>query len=170
MEATCTVSFGQRHFGTVDLGHKKRNEALIRLADRLERHPGGTLPNKLFEPKDYKAMCRLVNRPETTHARVLESHFKQTRQCIAGIVGTVLVIHDTTELDYSGLHSVADLGPIGNGHGRGYLCHNSLAIDPQHRHVLGLAHQILHCRVPTPPHEGAKDKRERASRESRLWS
>lgn len=167
---TSTPSFGQQHFGTVDLGHKKRNECLIRLADRLERHPGGTLPEKLSAPKDYKAMCRLVNRPETTHARVLQPHFEQTRRRMAAVANTVLVIHDTTDLDFSGLHSVADLGPIGNGHGRGYLCHNSLAIDPRRREVLGLAHQIVHTRVGTPAHEGVKAKRERASRESRLWS
>ena len=34
--------------------------------------------------------------------------------------GTVLGIHDTTELDYSGL-SIPQLGQIGNGSGRGYL-------------------------------------------------
>jgi hypothetical protein len=72
-------------------------------------------------------------------------------------------------LDYSGL-SIAELGPIGNGHGRGYLCHNTLAVEPQRREVLGLAHQILHRRVPEPPKEGVKAKRARHSRESRLWS
>jgi hypothetical protein len=171
METTCppALNFGQQHFGTVDLGHKKRNECLIRLADRLHRHPGGTLPDKLSSPKDYKAMCRLVNRPEATHARILEPHYQQTRQRMAAVAGTVLILHDTTTLDYSGLKSVTDLGPIGEGHGRGYLCHNSLVIDPQRREVLGLIHQTLHRREPTPK-EGVKAKRERANRESRLWS
>lgn len=163
-------SFGQQHFGTIDLGHKRRNACLIRLADRLVRHPGGTLPDKLAAPKDYKAFVRLVNRPEAEHARILQPHYDQTRQRIVATHGTVLTIHDTTELDYSGLHSIPDLGPIGNGHGRGFLCHNSLAIDPQRREVLGLVHQILHRREPTPPHEGVKAKRERPGRESRLWS
>jgi len=167
---TASLSFGQQHFGTVCLGHKKRNECLVRIADCLHRHPGGTLPDKLAAPKDYKALMRLVNRPEVTAERVLEPHYAQTRQRMDQPGSTVLVVHDTTELDYSGLHSVTDLGPIGNGHGRGYLCHNSLAIQPDTREVLGLVHQIVRRRVPAPPKEGVKAKRERPSRESRLWS
>jgi len=58
----------------------------------------------------------------------------------------VLVIHDTTELDYSGRNTL-HLGPIGNGGGRGWECHNSLAVDPNTRAVIGLANQILHRRV-----------------------
>jgi hypothetical protein len=50
------------------------------------------------------------------------------------------------------------------------LCHNSLAVDPQRREVIGLVGQILHTRVPAPPGEGVQAKRERASRESRLWT
>jgi hypothetical protein len=165
-----SLSFGEQHFGSVDLGHKTRNACLIRVANRLVRHPGGTLPDKLSAPKDYKALGRLVNRPEAEHARILQPHFDQTRRRIAATVGTVLDIHDTTELDYSGLKSIQDLGPIGNGHNRGFLCHNSLAVDPGRREVLGLVHQILHRRVPVPPKEGVKDKRERKTRESRLWT
>jgi hypothetical protein len=43
--------------------------------------------------------------------------------------GVVLVIHDTTELDFSGLSSMTDFGPIGNGGCRGLLCHNLLVVD-----------------------------------------
>jgi hypothetical protein len=162
--------FAQDNFGTVQLGHRARNQALLRLAEGLCRHPGGTLPNKLACPADYQSMCRLVNRPEVTHARVLAPHFQRTHQRMLATPGVVLVLHDTTELDYSGLDSITDLGPIGNGHGRGYLCHNSLAVALEQREVLGLAHQIVHARAPVPPHEGTAAKRARQSRESRLWS
>lgn len=36
--------------------------------------------------------------------------------------------------------------------------------------MIGLVGQILHTRVPAPPGEGVQAKRERASRESRLWT
>lgn len=80
--------------------------------------------------------------------------------------GVVLVLHDTTVLDYSGLNSVK-LAKVGNGHGRGYLCHNSLAVDPQRREVFGLVSQILHQRVSRGKKEPVARKRGRASR---LWS
>jgi hypothetical protein len=82
-----------------------------------------------------------------------------------------LLIHDQTVLDYSSLTSLAgDLGPVGNGHGRGYLCHNSLAVDPQRRQVLGLANQILHRCDKVPKNESLAAKRMREGRESRLWT
>jgi hypothetical protein len=167
--ATFETSFGQAHFGGCDLGHQQRNRCLVKVADAIHRHPGGTLPHKLHAPKDYKAMVRLMNRPEATHAAVLAGHCGRTRDRMRQAAGPVLVLHDTTELDYSGLRSIADLGSIGGNLGRGYLCHNSLAFDWTERRVLGLAHQILHERKLVGRKEGVKRKRERQDRESRLW-
>jgi hypothetical protein len=166
---TTVASFGELHFGEAALGHRRRTKCLVRIADRIYRHPGGTLPAKLHDPKDYKAMDRLMNRPETTHAAVLQPHCTHTRQQLQQVSGVALVLHDTTELDYSGLRSITDLGPIGGGYNRGYLCHNSLAFDPQQHEVLGLVNQILHRRRPVGRKERVKAKRDRRDRESRLW-
>src|ERR1044071_4997716 len=141
---TSARSFGETHFATVQLGHQARNRCLVKVADLIHRHPGGTLPHKLHEPKDYKAMDRLMNRPEVTHASVLQAHWQRTLELMRQGEGPVLILHDTTELDYTGLNWIGDLGSIGGDLGRGYLCHNSLAFDPVGRRVLGLAHQILH--------------------------
>ena len=164
-----TTQFGARHFGGAQLGHKKRTACLVKIADLIYRHPGGTLPHKLHAPKDYKAMDRLMNRAEVTHASVLQPHRAHTWERMTQQDGPVMVLHDTTELDYSGLKSIADLGSIGNGGGRGFLCHNSLAFDPQQHEVLGVANQILHRRVRVGRKESVRAKRERADRESRLW-
>ena len=163
------ASFGERHFGTACLGQQRRTQCLVRIANQIYRHPGGTLPAKLQQPKDYKAMDRLMNRPEVTHTSVLAPHTEQTRHQMHQTPNVVLVLHDTTELDYSGLHSITDLGPIGGGLNRGYLCHNSLAFDPQRHVILGLAHQILHRRRHVGRKEKVRAKRERLDRESRLW-
>jgi hypothetical protein len=157
------------YFGTVDLGHQSRNRCFERVARQIARHPGGTLPDKLNDPNDYIAMDRLMNRPETTHASVLTPHRQRTAAKMHACPGVVLIVHDTTVLDYSGKKSLA-LAAVGNGHGSGYLCHNSLAVDAERREVLGLVSQILHQRVKAPRNEGVKQKRERRTRESRLWS
>jgi hypothetical protein len=167
---TARTTFGEAQFGAARLGHQRRTRCPVRVADAIYRHPGGTLPAKLHAPKDYKAMDRLMHRPEVTHAAVLEPHRQRTRARMQQTPGAVLVLHDTTELDYSGLRSIADLGPIGGGLNRGFLCHNSLAFDPQRHEVLGLANQVLHRRRHVGRHEGVRAKRERADRESRLWN
>ena len=84
--------------------------------------------------------------------------------------GVVLILHDDTVLDYSGLETLADdLGQIGEGHGRGYYCHNSLAVVAETRQVLGLAAQSLHRRRKASPGEKRKQRRQRPDRESLLW-
>lgn len=161
--------FVANYFHDVDLGHRSRNRCFERVAQQLSRHPGGTLPDKLSNPADYAAMDRLMNRAETTHSSVLAAHVRQTLQKMEAHDGVALLLHDTTTLDYSGRKSLG-LSALGNGHGSGYLCHNSLAVDPQRREVFGLVSQILHQRVAVGKKEGVQKKRERKTRESRLWS
>ena len=67
--------------------------------------------------------------------------------------GKVLVLHDTTELDFTGHKSLRDTGQIGNGSRRGWLCLHALVVSPQTREVLGLAGQILEARSTVPKGE-----------------
>ena len=141
---TLTESFGQTHFGTAQPGRLAGAPTAWSTSPTASTAtPARTLPHKLHDPAAYKAMDRLVNRPEATHAAVLEPAPPSTPwPAWASPTLVVLVLHDTTELDYSGLRSISDLGPIGGGLNRGYLCHNSLAVDGQRHEVVGLANQI----------------------------
>ena len=165
------ATFGRWNFGAVDLGDQRRTDRLVRLVDALCRHPGGTLPDKLNQPADLRAFYRLMHRPEVTHAVLMRSHADATRASIAALgTGVVLIVHDATELDYTTKTTVREhLGQIGQGTHRGYICHNSLAIRADTGAVLGLTAQILHHRADVPKKETLKHKRERDSRESRLW-
>jgi hypothetical protein len=162
-------SFGEIHFEAAELGNKARTRRLVMLADSLARHPGGTLPQKIKDPAALRAGYRLMQRPEVTHASVLAAHQAETNRVVKEHQGPLLAISDATELDYSGLDSLEELGQIGNGGRRGYICHNVLIVDPKVRQALGLANQILHTRVKTPPGETRAQARSRESRESRLW-
>ena len=164
-----TRGFVPAYFGAVDLGHKSRNECFTRVAQQISRHPGGSLPDKMATPAGYAAMDRLMNRPEVTHAQVMAAHRARTLAKMTASPGVVLILHDTTVLDYSKRTSLG-LAKVGNGQGSGYLCHNSLAVDPASREVYGLVSQILHQRVAVGRRESVAAKRQRASRESRLWS
>lgn len=167
---TAAGSFGVRQFGRADLGDQRLNRRLVQLADEVTGHPGGTLPDKLRQPKDLKAFYRLMNHERVTPEKVLAPHRVETLERMHQHDGVVLVLHDTTTLDYSTLTSLAeDLGQIGEGHGRGYLCHNSLAVAADSREVLGLVNQILFHRDHVPPHETKKQRQQRETRESRLW-
>jgi hypothetical protein len=165
-------SFGERNFGSVDLGHKRRTRRLVHVVDTMCRHPGGTLPDKLSQPKNLRAFYRLMNRDEVTHPILLASHADETRRRVAvvGPTAAVLILHDATELDYTTLKALQEhLGQIGQGTRRGYICHNSLAVRADTGETLGLTSQILHHRAVVPKGETTKQSRERGNRESRLW-
>lgn len=162
-------SFGEIHFGGAKLGNKSRTRRLVKIADAICRHPGGSLPDRFKDPAALQATYRLMERPEVTHGSVLAAHRAETFRRIEQHEGPLLAISDATELDYSGLTSLQDLGQIGQGNQRGYVCQNVLIVEPRQRAAIGLAQQILHTRVSAPPHETKAEIRARESRESRLW-
>lgn len=163
-------SFGEVMFAGAQLGDRRRTRRLVQLADQLCKHPGGSLPEKLRSPKDLKALYRLCDRDEVSHATLMAS----VRQAVLDEVDkhndTILILHDGTELDYSTHQSLAgQLGQVGRGLKQGYLCHNSLAVKPEGREVVGLVQQILHRRARVSKKESLPQSRARQSRESRLW-
>lgn len=163
-------SLGHALFGRTELGDARRTARLVTTFDQLCRHPGGTLPDKLSSPADLKALYRLCGYDQVTHAALIAALRNYTLLRIARHPGPVLVLHDATELDYSSLASLAEhLGQIGEGHGRGYICHNVLAVDAASGEVLGLLDQILHHRDEVPDDETLTEHRNRETRESLLW-
>src|SRR6516162_9305337 len=166
----CLQSFGKEHFSAARLGDRRRTRCLVDLADRFARHPSGSLPQKCQDPNALRRCYDLMKCPAVTHQSVLDPHVRRTTDLLLRERGVVLVVHDPTELDYSGLASLAgQLGQIGEGHGKGYICHNSLAVLPQGKAVLGLLGQILHRRDRVPKDETPAQCAARESRESRLW-
>jgi hypothetical protein len=165
-----TESLGQTMLGRAELGDRRRAARLVTAFDQMCRHPGGTLPDKLSSPADLKAFYRLCASESVTHPAIVGAMRNHTLERIAHHEGSVLVVHDATELDYTSLESLVDeLGQIGKGTHRGYICHNVLALDPSTGEVLGLLDQILHCRDEVPEGETLTELRNRETRESLLW-
>jgi hypothetical protein len=161
-------SFGEEHFGGCVFGDKRLTDRAVTSGDAFMRHPGGTLPEKLAR-KELFGFYDFANNEKVNHDNVLGCHCERTRGLMERSVNTVLIIHDTTEGDFSGL-DIASLGPIGNGHCSGMLIHNVLAVAYPSREALGLIGQITQIRRHVPEHESVKASREHPQRESRLWT
>src|SRR4029079_2489664 len=77
------ASFGEVNFGAAVLGDQRRTKRLVRVADAMVRHPGGSLPAKLRSPAELEALYHLMNCETVTHETVLAPHRALTLRKIA---------------------------------------------------------------------------------------
>jgi len=144
---------------------------LVHTAMALATRPQGTMPTR-FDWAELKGAYRLVH-AVTVPDTMQQVHRDRTRERVAAVRTPVLFIHDTTHLDFSRHAAVADqLGPIGDGSAcaRGFVQHNSLAVDPAGPHLLGLIHQQTILRTPRPAGESRAAQYRRTDRESAVWT
>jgi hypothetical protein len=157
---------GTKNFGTVDLNDQRRTKRLVDSAAKIAAHP--EMPfNQVFDWNELRGFYRVCNQETATLSAIQGPHWLQTRAEMAKHP-LVLILHDTSEIDFTGHTALEGAGPIGDGKGRGFLQHNSLAVVPEPRQVLGLAYQQWHVRQEAPEHEHTS-KRKQRDRESLLW-
>ena len=128
---------GSRTFADADLGDVRRTRRLVASAAAIAAHPEKPF-TQLFDWGQLNGFYRLCNQETATVTAIQTPHWDQTRRAM-GQHPTVLIRHDTTELDSTSHPALDGTGPIGNGSGRGFLQHNSLDVVPEPRQVLGLA-------------------------------
>jgi len=162
--------WAQRNFGECDLGDKRRNRRLIQIAEKMSSNPSASLPDQLPKWSDLKAAYRLFDCDQATLASIAGPHWQLTRQ-LASQRQRVLVIGDTTEMDFGRMRTIEGVGPTGNGSGQGFLLHNAMMVDADNVEVLGMGGQTIHLRKRKK--KGAKkesaSQRLKRARESQVW-
>jgi hypothetical protein len=154
-------------FGSVELGDPRRQRRAVAIAQAMARNTADSLPKQLHDGAALQAAYRFVHAGPVTYEALIGPHEEATRQeCREH--PTVLLIQDTTELDYQHHPKTSGLGPIGNGTHQGFLLQSVLAVEPGSRQVLGIAHQEPFLRKEAPPKE-TKAQRLKRERESQVW-
>jgi hypothetical protein len=160
--------WAEETFGSVQVGDQRRSKRVVQIAARIAHDPAGSLPAQMQDHAMLEGAYRLLHCPDVTYDQLMAPHVQQTREA-AGKVGRVLLIQDTTEVDYQQYPTTSGLGPIGkeNAH-QGFLLQSVLAVVPQSRAVLGLAYQepFLRKRAPAGETDWQRQFRER---ESQVW-
>lgn len=159
----------EQELGEVRLGDARLDRRLLETATRMADRPTSTNPQRL-DWNELRGFYRVVHARRARLHLLQEPHRLRTLERMNACPRRVLIIHDTTDLDFSDHPAVhADLGPIGTGSGVGLLQHNSVAFDPEGKQVLGLVYQQLVKRRPRPANETSSDRANRANKESQLW-
>ena len=157
--------WAEQQFGACNLGDLRRTRRLVQFAAQVAAAPDGSTPTQAEEWSDLKAAYRLIEEEDVTFEGIVEPHWQQTRRRESG---TWLVISDTTEINFGASNQASGLGPLGQGHGRGFLLHSGLLIHPETEEVIGLAGQKIRYRQPVPKNE-SRTARLARDRESRIW-
>jgi len=161
------IEWARLSFGRAELGDKRRTARAVSMASRIMRNPSASLPTQMGSLSALKGSYRLLAEENVTYEGLMSSHFQHTLQSALS-ESLVLMIQDTTEVDYTHHPTTTGLGPIGDGRGQGLMLHSVLAVIPKPRRVLGIAYQEPFLRHEAPAEETcAMLKRHR---ESQVWS
>ncbi len=152
-----------------EFGDHRLTRRLATLVAQLSSHPAASVPQATGSWAAAKAAYRFWSSERVTPASILEPHAQQTlRRC--GEHQTILVIQDTTTLDFTHHPATQDLGPIGgSSFSRGFKLHSALAISPDGL-PLGLLHHHMWTRDPeTVGLKHQRHQRQTADKESQRW-
>jgi len=171
--------WAEQEVGHAQLGDRRRTQRLVKVTVALAQNPNGTLPSTFTDWKDLRAAYRLLAEPDVTHDAIVVAHTQRVAQACQ-VPGEYLLVEDTTTLSFNRHAAVADLGPVNDRDGRGFLVHNTLALHVARWDleqvptvtVLGLAGQ--HCwsrpKLALKPQQKGKPGRLGRARESARWA
>src|SRR6266702_1842475 len=106
-------TWAQATCGEVKLGEERRTRRAVSLAQAMAREPNVSLPKQLGQPKEVKATYRFLQSAQVKYEALMRPHVQQCEQ-----QPVVLLVQDTTELDYQAHRTTSGLGPIGVGSSR----------------------------------------------------
>jgi hypothetical protein len=115
-------------FANAKLGDERRTERLVRVARRVERNPRVSFPQAMRTPGELEGFYRLMNNDGFTPSQMLEPHRKATFER-ASQAATVLVVHDTTNVNFPGKSKRNGLGVTTASTHQGFVAHYSLVLD-----------------------------------------
>lgn len=151
----------------VRLGDKRLERRAARVLEKLAANPPASLPQAMANEGELEAAYRLFDHPEVTPEKILRSHYDHTlmRIMMQPKGGVVLLVQDTTELDYTAAKGVMpELGPLSHKNSAGLYAHPLLALTPQ-----GLPLGLVDVQMWTRAAEefGKRDRRKERSYEEK---
>jgi Transposase DNA-binding/Transposase DDE domain len=161
-----TQTWATTQFANAELGDIRRTRRLVILATQIAADPSGSFPQQTESWNDLRAAYNLFDCPEVTFQAIASPHWELTKTTIES---RLLIIEDTTEIDYGPTRKVADLSPIGSGTSRGFHLHSGLMVSTEDDRVYGLAGQLIYHRQPVPEGETRTQRLQRDDRESQIW-
>lgn len=146
----------EQEFGQVDLGDKRLERRLLRLAGRMWQSPQSSIAAACGGWNETMAAYRFFENEAVTVDPILRAHREQVA-ARAKLARLVLDIQDTTELDYSDKKSLHGTGPLSEESRRGFFAHSEYLVQADGL-PLGLWHTQIYARDPQEHGEAQRRK------------
>ena len=168
-------TWASHEFATLNCGDVRRQRRFVRVASDFIQHPGASIPDVSGDWAGTKACYRLFDHEEIRCEAVLAAH----RDAMLGRLlaeardGVLLVIQDTTSLNFSSRTSTDGFGPIGNrsvSEAPGLFVHGQLVVGGDGQ-VHGLAGAAIYARTENRKGQaaGTRNRQPIEEKESMRW-
>jgi len=112
----------------IDLKDARLENRLQKLIEQFSERPGASIPKACEDWAGAKGAYRFFDNPKVSHRAIMDSHRQATVERVEQ-EELVLVLQDTTSLDFSHHPETVGLGPLENPRQQGMLLHSSLAVS-----------------------------------------
>jgi hypothetical protein len=167
--------WAETEFASLDCGDRRRKRRFLRVASDFIRNPSASVPDACGDWAGTKACYRLFDHPDVGSEAILAAHRVAMLARLQTAEETVplLVVQDTTSLDF-GTHLCAEgLGPTGSqGKDRtpGLFIHSQLVLSSRGE-IHGLAGAAIYARKGRDPQEpaGKRNRQPLEEKETLRW-
>jgi hypothetical protein len=149
------MSWAAEEMRTINLGDKRLNKRLLFLFDKLGNSPNLSIPASCGGWHETKAAYRFFGHERVTTESILKLHIESTLARMRQH-SVVLLLQDTTTLNFTGQKEREDIGPINHEKHLGLLLHPILAVTPE-RLCLGVL-DTCHWSREKVRHRTAREK------------
>ena len=139
----------------IDLGDERRNRRIGRLASRMAASPQESIRAACKGWAEAIGGFRLLHNEEVTWEKILCAHEQATLER-AGACERILLVQDTTELNYSSHKSLIGAGRLDAQTRQGFYAHNHLLVDEDTGVALGLCGSYVWTREQETKRHGHK--------------
>jgi hypothetical protein len=157
-----------QELGRAEFGDARLTQRLVRIAGDIARTPGASLPEASVTAAATKACYSFLSSTKITPESIRMPHIDRTLERLSQHP-VVLVAHDITSLDFTGLAATEGLGYLQSAQRQGIMLMSALALTPE-AEPLGLLDQ--HAWVRDPEKLGRRHDRKTTpieQKQTALW-
>jgi IS4 transposase len=128
----------------IEIGDQRLNARCGNIVNNLSTSPDKSIPEALETWKETKAAYRFFSNSKVNEEKVLKAHIDASKDRIRK-EDTVLLLQDTTDIDYSKHQGLTDMGFLGEKkikYRHGFFLHPTIAVTPN-KVNLGVVHNII---------------------------